>query len=118
MIEFDVKDTVEIEQNIDSILDFINTFAPELKKEVTDSLESPTEDNNDKALFFVSTPKDSTEDKYYIILCKIVSLEEEQGLVMFYSKNVDLLSLYMSNFTTMSYEKVKKSFFKKKSDSK
>jgi hypothetical protein len=113
IIEFSVNDTVEIEHDIDNILDFINTFAPELKKEIIDVLEKPNDNSKDTALFMVSTAKNQDEGVYYIVLCKVVTLGKDNGLMLVYSQNLDLISLYLSNLTTMSYAKVKESFNKK-----
>lgn len=113
IIEFSIDDSVEVEHDIDNILDFINTFAPELKKQIISILEEPGDDTKDKAVFMISKEIENTKEVYYIILIKIITLEKDNGLMMIYSKNVDLISLYMSNLTTMSYEKVKKSFIEK-----
>jgi hypothetical protein len=110
-LEFNVSDTVNIEHDIDRILDFLNSFPEQVKKEVIDALEAKDE-ANDKALFLTGITNDGTNELHYMVLCKVVTLDEK-GLMLVYSKNVDLLSLYMSNITTMSYEKVKKSFDKK-----
>jgi len=109
VIEFSIDDSVEVEYDMDNILDFINTFAPELKKEVMTVLENQDNMEIDKALFMITEARDGSEEVYYLVLCKVVTLEEK-GLMLVYSKNVDLISLYMSNLTTMSYAKVKESF--------
>lgn len=111
-IEFDVTDSVNIEHDIDRILDFLNSFPKELKEEVMEVLEKDDE-GYDKALFLTGITNDGLEELHYMILCKVVTLEEK-GLMLVYSKNVDLLSLYMSNMTTMPYEKIKKNFTDKK----
>lgn len=98
---------------MDNILDFINNFAPELKKEVISILEKPDNNAMDKALFMVSTAKEDSDEVYYIVLCKVVTLGKDNGLMLVYSQNLDLISLYMSNLTTMPYAKVKESFNKK-----
>jgi len=99
---------VNVEHDIDNILDFLNGFPSKLKDEVLASLNKP-EESFDKALFFVSNALDNPKDTYYMILCKVVTLDEK-GLMLMYSKNVDLLSLYMSTITTLPYDKVKESF--------
>ena len=111
-IEFDVTDNVNVEHDIDRILDFLNSFPKELKEEVMKVLEKDDE-GHDKALFLTGITNDGLEELHYMILCKVVTLEEK-GLMLVYSKNVDLLSLYMSNMTTMPYEKIKKNFTDKK----
>lgn len=111
MLEFNIQDTVNIEHDIDSILDFLNSFPTELKDEVMATLED-NDEGHDKALFLTGITNDGRNEKHYMILCKVVTLDEK-GLMLVYSRNLDLLSLYMSNITTMPYEKVKKSFRKK-----
>lgn len=111
MIEFNIEDTVNVEHDIDSILDFLNSFPTELKDEVMTTLEN-NDEGHDKALFLTGITNDEKNEKHYMILCKVVTLDEK-GLMLVYSRNLDLLSLYMSNITTMPYEKVKKSFSKK-----
>lgn len=111
-IEFDMTDTVNIEHDIDRILDFLNSFPKELKEEVMEALEKEDE-GHDKALFLTGLTNDGLEELHYMILCKVVTLDEK-GLMLIYSKNLDLLSLYMSNMTTMPYEKIKKNFTDKK----
>lgn len=111
-IEFGVTDSVNVEHDIDRILDFLNSFPKELKEEVMNVLEK-NDEGYDKALFLTGITNDGLEELHYMILCKVVTLEEK-GLMLVYSKNVDLLSLYMSNMTTMPYEKIKKNFTDKK----
>lgn len=113
VIEFSIDDTVEVEHDMDNILDFINAFAPELKKEVISILEKPDDNTRDKALFMVSTALEDKDEVYYMILCKVMTLGKDNGLMLLYSRNLDLISLYMSNLTTMPYAKVKESFNKK-----
>lgn len=111
VLEFDVNDHVNVEDNIDKILDFLNGFPEDLKNEVLSSLNKQ-EETSDKALFFVSSSLENPDETYYLILCKVVTLDEK-GLLLMYSKNVDLLSLYMSGITTLSYAKIKESFKEK-----
>ena len=108
VIEFSVNDTVEVEQDIDKILDFLNEFPPKLKEQVLASLNKE-EEISDKALFFVSSMAEDSSKTYYLILCKVVTLDEK-GLMLLCSTNLDLISLYMSRITTLSYDKVKESF--------
>lgn len=108
VLEFSVDDTVEVEHDIDKILDFLNGFPVKLKDHVLASLNKQ-EEESDKALFFVSSTNESPDEVYYLILCKVVTLDEK-GLMLMYSKNLDLISLYMSRITTLSYAKVKESF--------
>lgn len=115
-IEFDVNDEVNIEHDIDKILDFLNGFPTELKENVLTSLNK-NDGKFDKALFFVSESLDIPAKTYYMILCKIVTLDEK-GLMLMYSTNIDLLSLYMSGITTLSYDKVKEGFKTKPKDDK
>lgn len=112
-IEFDITDTVNIEHDIDRILDFLNSFPTELRQEVMDVLEKKDDAKHDKALFLTGISSVEDNKLYYMILCKIVTLDEK-GLMLVYSTNLDLLSLYMSNMTTMPYEKIKKNFTDKK----
>lgn len=105
-VSFNLEDEIVVEENIDSILDFLNSFPEDLKRKVMDELDT-TRENHDKALFFSSQNKEG--NVFYLILCNVVTLDEK-GLILFASKNKDLLSLYMSNITTMSYERVQKAF--------
>jgi hypothetical protein len=108
VIEFSVNDTVQVEEDIDKILDFLNDFPSKLKDEVLASLNKENE-ISDKALFFVSQSLNNPVETYYLILCKVVTLDEK-GLILLYSTNMDLISLYMSRISTLSYDKVKESF--------
>jgi hypothetical protein len=102
---------VNVEDDIDRILDFLNSFPPELKEEVMASLETKDEEH-DKAMFLTGITNDEKSELHYMVLCKVVTLDEK-GLMLLYSKNLDLLSLYMSNITSLPYAKVKESFTKK-----
>lgn len=104
---------MSIEHDIDKILDFLNSFPNEVKREVIEVLEKKDDAEHDKALFITGMSEEEKNKMYYMILCKVVTLDEK-GLMLIYSTNLDLLSLYMSNMTTMPYEKIKKNFTDKK----
>lgn len=110
MLEFDITETVNVEEDIDKILDFLNSFPKELKEEVMEALKEDGSDN-DKALFLTGITNDEKNELHYMILCKVVTLDEK-GLMLVYSKNLDLISLYMSNITSLPYAKIKEKFNK------
>jgi hypothetical protein len=106
----DMVDTFEptapvfITRKMDSILDFINSCDPLTKDRVLDALKSSSAD---KALFLTAVKDD---EKTYVILMNITSLPEEEGLALAYSTDLDTLSYFLAELTTLSEDDVKNEF--------
>jgi hypothetical protein len=106
----DMVDTFEptapvfITRKMDSILDFINSCDPLTKDRVLDALKSSSAD---KALFLTAVKDDV---KTYVILMNITSLPEEEGLALAYSTDLDTLSYFLAELTTLSEDDVKNEF--------
>tara|TARA_R110000868_G_scaffold28617_4_gene107108 strand:+ start:9364 stop:9735 length:372 start_codon:yes stop_codon:yes gene_type:complete len=98
-------------QNEDEILDFINTLEIEVKESMLKTLD--TLNSKDLVVFFTSTSKISPDEEHYIILIKVVSAEEEQnGLILAFSEDVNVISFFLSENSNLTFEEAKGGFFK------
>lgn len=102
---FEPAKPVFITQKMDSILDFINSCDEFTKSQVLKALKY--EGTADKALFLTSL-KDN--EKTYVVLMNVNSIPEEQGLALAYSTDLQSLSYFLAELTTLSEEDVSKQF--------
>lgn len=102
---FEPAKPVFITQKMDSILDFINSCDEFTKSQVLKALKY--EGTADKALFLTSF-KDN--EKTYVVLMNVNSIPEEQGLALAYSTDLQSLSYFLAELTTLSEEDVSKQF--------
>jgi hypothetical protein len=99
-------------QNEDEILDFVNTLEVEIKESMLKKLDTPN--SKDLVIFFTSTSKISPEEVYYIILMKIASGEkEENGLLLAFSEDIDVISFFLTESSNLTFKEVKEGFSKK-----
>ena len=102
---FEPAKPVFITQKMDSILDFINSCDEFTKAQVLKALKY--EGTADKALFLTSL-KDN--EKTYVVLMNVNSIPEEQGLALAYSTDLQSLSYFLAELTTLSEDDVAKQF--------
>jgi hypothetical protein len=102
---FEPVKPVFITQKMDSILDFINSCDEFTKSQVLKALKY--EGTADKALFLTSI-KDN--EKTYVVLMNVNSIPEEQGLALAYSSDLQSLSYFLAELTTLSEDDVVKQF--------
>ena len=102
---FEPAKPVFITQKMDSILDFINSCDEFTKAQVLKALKY--EGTADKALFLTSL-KDN--EKTYVVLMNVNSIPEEQGLALAYSTDLQSLSYFLAELTTLSEDVVAKQF--------
>jgi len=94
---------VFIIQEIDTILDFINSCDEETKEKVLEALKSKAAD---KALFMTSKHKEIFN---YIVLINIANVEVD-NLLLAHSESLESLGLFLQEFTDLTASEIKSQY--------
>lgn len=94
---------VFIIQEIDTILDFINSCDEETKEKVLEALKSKAAD---KALFMTSK---HNEIFNYIVLINIANVEVD-SLLLAHSESLESLGLFLQEFTDLTASEIKSQY--------
>lgn len=98
---------VQVMKSIDDILDLLSDFPADAKSFILKTFDEHEKTDSDKAIFLRVEDKNIT---YYVIITKIVTSDEDKGLHLMYSSNINLISLYVEHLTSIEYERAKEAF--------
>lgn len=103
---------LNIIRNYDEILDFINTLDENLKESMLSKLS--VNNNKDLVIFLTSKSIVIPNEVYYIVLIKIASSldEKENGLLLAFSEDIDVISYFLSGSSNLTFEEAKDGFNK------
>jgi hypothetical protein len=99
--------TLTISKNYDEIFDFINQFGDEMKESAFKAMH---QSSKDVALYFTAYDKENPTEKVYILLIRVLSDEEEKGLILAYDTDINTVAYFLSSSSNLSFEEAKQGF--------
>lgn len=100
---------VKFERDVDNILDFLNTFPEDIKKNVLSILDNK-DTSKDKALFITSDGTSNNTPNFYICLFSHGSKKEGPELFMLYSTSIEAVCVCTEYMTDLTYQSTREGF--------